>query len=351
MASPAGGAAGPSVARTGVAQLSDVIEAAKKEGAVTWIDARASQENDNIYADAFRKRYGLPDSFQVNHIVKGSGDVITQVQEEVRAGKLTVDVVWVGAPDVFQKLKEVNALVAFEPTEIRALEQLTRELQWPNDPPYWYSSGGFSFQPIWNRKFHPQEITSWYDTCDPAFKGAAIQGDIRTSSTMTDWWWRLHQELPDYFQKYKEATDPVLIFRIPEQLQKVISGERIVSNAADPGRAYRLAVTDPNVQIGVAWPKEGVTPIPFQQAVLANSPHPNAAKLFADFLVSKEGQQIWLEYEGAWPMRTDLTYSEALRKYVKRFDEVKLLNIDWSKVSSEQRDQARAEFRRIFQVN
>lgn len=341
----------PAVARTGVAMLADVIEGAKKEGAVTWIDARASQENDKIYADAFRRRYGLPDSFEVRHIVKGSGDVITQVQEEVKAGKLTVDVVWVGAPDVFEALRKANALVAFEPTEIKAIEQLTREIKWPNNPPYWYSSGGFTFQPVWNRKFFNGEITSWYDTANPEFKNAAIQGDIRTSSTMTDWFWRLHQELPDYFQKYKDATDPVLLFRIPEQLQKITSGERVVTNAADPGRAYRLAVQDPSIQIGVAWPKEGVTPIPFQQAVLANSPHPNAAKLFADFLVSKEGQQVWLEYEGAWPMRTDLTYNEQMRKYVKRFDEVKLLPIDWDKVGPEERDKARAEFRRIFKVN
>jgi ABC-type glycerol-3-phosphate transport system substrate-binding protein len=83
------------VAKTGTAAINDVVEAAKKEGAVTWLDARASQENDKFYADAFRRKYGLPDSFQVNHIVKGSGDVITQVQEEIRAGKLTVDLVWV----------------------------------------------------------------------------------------------------------------------------------------------------------------------------------------------------------------------------------------------------------------
>jgi iron(III) transport system substrate-binding protein len=341
----------PAVAKTGTAAINDIVEAAKKEGAVTWLDARASQENDKVYAEAFRRKYGLPDSFQVNHIVKGSGDVITQVQEEIRAGKLTVDLVWVGAPDVFDAFKKANALAAFEPTDIRALDKLTRDLNWPNDPPYWYSSAGFTFQPVWNKKFFTKEITSWYDTLDPAFKGASIEGDIRTSSTMTDWWWRLHQELPDYFQKYKDATDPVLLFRIPEQLQKITSGERLVTNAADPGRAYRLAVQDRNVQIGIAWPKEGITPIPFQQGVLVNAPHPNAGKLFADFLVSQEGQQVWLDYEGAWPMRTDLTYSEDLRRYVKRPDEVKLLNIDWTKVNSAQRDQARAEFRRIFQVS
>ena len=39
------------------------------------------------------------------------------------------------------------------------------------------------------------------------------------------------------------------------------------------------------------------------------------------------------------------------RKYVKRFDEVKLLNVEWDKVDAAQRDKARAEFRRIFQVS
>ena len=44
---------------------------------------------------------------------------------------------------------------------------------------------------------------------------------------------------------------------------------------------------------------------PSQVAIAAKAPHPAAARLFVDFLLSKEGQRL-IESRGRVPARTDL---------------------------------------------
>src|SRR5918999_1102024 len=60
------------------ASLDQIVDGAKKEGELHWADAAVLQFNDPKFHDAFKKKYGLPDSFQVRHTLKGTGDLVTQ---------------------------------------------------------------------------------------------------------------------------------------------------------------------------------------------------------------------------------------------------------------------------------
>jgi iron(III) transport system substrate-binding protein len=293
----------------------------------------------------------LPASFNVQHTLKGTGDVVTTVQQEVQADKVTYDVAYVGDNPFFKSLKDANALAAFQATEYVAIEPMVQKLGFVADPPYWVPITSYAFSPVWNRKFYKKEIVSWNDTVDAELKDKAIQGDIRTSATQTDTYIRVSQDLPDYFQKYAEATNPVLIFRIADQLQKVTSGERVLTNFGDGGRSYQAFLADRDLDIGISYPTEGVVPLPVPVGVLAKAPHPNAARLFVEFLMSKEGQQAWLDLEGRWALRTDVSINPDLTKFLKPLDQIKTLSVDWEAMTSTVRDQARAEFRRIFKVS
>ena len=75
-----------------------LIEAAKQEGEVHYIDALIQPKTHALLERAFRKKYGLPDSFKVTHTLRGTGEVVASVQQEIKAGQHTYDLVTVGAP-------------------------------------------------------------------------------------------------------------------------------------------------------------------------------------------------------------------------------------------------------------
>jgi hypothetical protein len=46
-----------------------------------------------------------------------------------------------------------------------------------------------------------------------------------------------------------------------------------------------------------------------------------------------------------------VTYAEEVRQFLTPLDQLKPITLDWTKITSEARDQARAEFRAIFKVS
>jgi len=330
-----------------------VIEAAKQEGSLTYGDVSVQQFNDKPFADAFRQKYGLPDSFQVNHVLLGTGDLVTKVQQEVQAGQVTFDLVWIVDLAFWKGLQSNNAVLSYTPGELSALDTMVKKLGFPHGAPYWYTIVSYAFAPVWNKKFVKKDLKSWNDLIDPDFKDKAIQGDIRTSSTQTDTYIGLKKVLgADFFQKYSDTTNPTLVFRTPEIQQKLTSGERIITDFHITGRAYQAWQEDKSLDFDVSFPTEGVVPLPIQAGIMARASHPNAAKLFLDFLISQEGQQLWVDRECQWPLRTDVTYSDDVKRYLTPLDQVKAITMDWDKdVTSAARDEARAEFKRIFKVS
>ena len=335
------------------ADLDQIVEAAKREGELHWIDVTVQQFNDDKFHNAFRNKFGLPDSFRLRHTLKGTGDVVTQVQQEVQAGSVTLDFVWIGDLAFWQGLDRAGALLEYAPSELGALEPMLRRMAFPTGGSKWWTITSYCFAPTWNKRFVTKEINSWNDMIDPAFRDKAIQGDIRTSSTQTDTYIGLRKVLgAEYFQRYQEVVNPVLIFRTPEQQQKLTSGERVITNFQITARALQARREDNTLDFGAAFPTEGVVPLPIQAGILARAPHPNAAKLFAEFITSREGQQLWVDEEAQWPLRTDVTYSEEVKEFLTPLDQVKAITLDWDKeITAQARDEARAEFRRIFKVN
>ncbi|MCC7346414.1 MAG: hypothetical protein IT538_03355, partial [Variibacter sp.] len=86
-------AAGPEKER-----LKALIEQAKKEGGVTFIDALITPKTHDQLADAFKKHYGLPASFKVGNTYMAPSGIITRLEQELRSGRVTFDVGAVASP-------------------------------------------------------------------------------------------------------------------------------------------------------------------------------------------------------------------------------------------------------------
>jgi len=76
--------------------------------------------------------------------------------------------------------------------------------------------------------------------------------------------------------------------------------------------------------VEIVYPKEGVPLVISPTAIATFAPHPNAAKLFTDFLFSREVQQVLADTEGLYTGHPEVKYPADRPK----LSELKLLLVD-----------------------
>ena len=337
------------------ADLAKLIEAAKKEGEVHYIDATNQPKTQALFDRAFRKKYGLPDSFKFTHTLRGTGEVVATVQQEIKAGQHTIDLVWVGAPAFFKAAAKDGHLLPYVPTDWKLYERAVKRVGVEADPPHWVVPSAYSFVPVWNRKcpgFANVQIKSWNDMLNSAYKGKMIIGDVRKSFTYAATWVGMEGTFgKDYFPRFVEITQPVIIFRTEESLQKVMSCEYPIQLWQLSGRVYQRVQEDATLDLGVAWPQEGVVVLGVAMGILKGSKRPNAAKLLMEFLLSEEGMTAYLTGEALFSFREGLKIPDAVKKYTPEIDQVRAMPVNWAALTIPEVRRVQDEFRKALRVD
>ncbi len=345
----------PTTAWAADSNLADLIEAAKKEGEVHYIDALNQPKTQALLDRAFRQKYGLPDSFKFTHTLRGTGEVVATVQQEIKAGQHTVDLVWVGAPAFFKAAAKDGHLLPYTPTEWKRYEAVVKRLGIEVDAPHWIAPSAYGFVPVWNRKcpgFASVQIKSWRDMLNPAFRGKAIIGDVRKSFTYAATWAGTEAALGrGFLPKYVEITQPIIVFRTEESLQKVMSCEYPIQLWQISGRVYQRVQEDATLDLGVAWPEEGVVVLGTSMAILKGSRHPNAAKLLMEFLLSEEGMTAFVTGEGVFSLREGFQPPAAVKKYTPDIGTVKAMPVNWGALTIPEVRRIQDEFRKVLRVD
>jgi iron(III) transport system substrate-binding protein len=127
-----------------------------------------------------------------------------------------------------------------------------------------------------------------------------------------------------------------------EQVYDMVKrGERLIAAEATDPRIYTGGAMPTNM-INVL-PSEGTIQVPSPTAVVKGSPHPNAAKLFAQFNLDPDIQRKFTE-EGRHSPRTDVPPPPGLPP----LDQITLYPIDHDAIEANTR-QLKAKFADIFQ--
>jgi putative spermidine/putrescine transport system substrate-binding protein len=103
----------------------------------------------------------------------------------------------------------------------------------------------------------------------------------------------------EFFAELNKAGNFVPLIAVPGT---VASGETPITMRWNYNAMSNRDKTAGNPKIEVIIPKSGVIAGVYVQAISAYAPHPNAAKLWMEFLYSDEGQIIWLKGYG-YPVR------------------------------------------------
>lgn len=316
-------------------QEKKLIPLAKKEGAVTVINPLFSDRTAQRMAAAFKQRYGLGDDFQFNNLRKGTGATVAQVRQEMKAGRFTVDVHIVSDPGFFAAAAKRGAYEKLDSGYWQNHVDLVKKAGQYSNYPYVVVPLAYTFQPVWNSSCAGMEnfkVTSYNDVLAPSLKGKTIASDLTKSSTYTNTTISLMEagiDMKAIFNKLK-GTDPLVEFRTEPKMQMVISCERPLDMWNLSGRVYQNVAKKPELAktIKIGYYKEGQVMLGNQAAVLKGAPHPNAGKLLIEFLLSKEGADVFVEGEAIYTFMKGYQPPEAAKPYLLNLSEHKLLGLD-----------------------
>jgi ABC-type Fe3+ transport system substrate-binding protein len=263
-----------------------MIAAAKKEGQVVWYTTQIINQFARPAADAFQKKYGI----KVNYVRADSKAVTLRLLNEGRAGRVQADV-FDGTAGV-APLKKLNLVEKWVPDSVSRLDK-----QFVDVNGYWTATNLYVLSPAFNTKLIPaaEAPKTLEDLLNPKWKGKITWNASPTMSGSAGFVGMIittmgEQKGREYLQKLADQNLFPLQMSAREVLNQVIRGEsQIALNIFN-----NHAVISSGEGAPVAWiPMQPVTGVLSVAALTKGAPHPNAGKLFIDFLVSPEGQAIF----------------------------------------------------------
>ncbi|HNE05493.1 MAG TPA: extracellular solute-binding protein [Anaerolineales bacterium] len=276
--------------------MADLVAAAQAEGTLTVIALPHDWCNYGEAIDTFKAKYGL----EVNELNPdaGSGDEIEAIKaNKDNTGPQAPDVIDVGF--AFGESSKAEGLI--QPYKVSTWDSIPAEAKDPEG--YWYGDyyGVLSF--LVNTDVQPDVPQDWADLLDPKYNGqVALSGDPRTSNQAIQTVYAASLANGGSLDDAQAGLDFFAQLNSAGNLVPLISNNGLVAKGETPVRITwdynALAAVDSfagNPAAQVVIPATGRFAGVYVQAISAYAPHPNAAKLWMEFLYSDEGQTIWMK--------------------------------------------------------
>ena len=285
----------------------DRISAAKKEGTLTLYTTIAEKDLPTLLKP-FESKYGI----KVNIWRAGTSNVLQRAVQEAAAKKYDVDVIHIGSPEMEALAREQILQPMTSPVQ--------NDLQ-PGSVPA-HHQWAATLLSVWVQAYNTKLIRkdqlprTYKDLLDPKWKGKLILDDPRRAgpgqATLTffylqpelgvDFIRALGKQQITILKDYAQEVDAIGQGRYP-----VLIGTADFVAVARAKQGIPIAIVDPR-QL-----KEGadVSPANGALALFNRAPHPNAAKVYINWLLSKEGQTVFASANGYVSARLDVPTDHA----------------------------------------
>src|SRR5256712_2102199 len=300
------------------AQGAGVAEA-RREGKVVWHTALALDSAQRL-ATRFEQTYGV----KVEVHRSGSERILQRVMQELAAGIKNAAVVNTSDTGHYVLLRRKNLLARYTPAGAERFADGFRD-------PDGYAWGWRAFPivvPYNTRHVAGADVPhTWKDLLEPKWKSRLVMshpgyaGSVVTQIIALeklygwDFWAQLAKNRVMLVQSIHDPGRTV---------RTVLSGERAAGvNGADYGLLYTER-RRPGTTLAAAYPRDGVPLIFSPTAIMSFAPHPSAARLFTDFIFTREIQQLLADGEGLYVAHPDVTYPADRPK----LSELKVLVVD-----------------------
>jgi iron(III) transport system substrate-binding protein len=286
------------------------VEAAKKEGKVV-VSVPTSAELRKEFENGFQKRFS---GIELELSVARGASNINKIAEEQNAGVRNIDLHIGGTTSIVTGLLARNLLEPIPPSML--LSEVSDPKNWwgghiwvDNAKKYIYSFTAYMTETVWfnSTLVNPGEIVAWDSLLDPKWKGKIAILDPRSPGSGESTWaflWKIKGE--PFLTKL--AAQDMLVGRNLRQLGEAVARGK---SAISIGLSYYTYV--PFIKAGLpvrplSVIKEGYYAATGSGnlAILRNVPHPNASKVFVNWLLSKEGQTAFTKAMGQPTRRFDV---------------------------------------------
>jgi len=292
-----------------------LIEAARREGTLTWYMAQVDTETAEAMGRAFTAQYpGVRVA-----VIRTTGQVAYErLLQDLKNNAPQCDVF--SSTDVAQypALKKRIALAQYTPA---GASSLLPAFQKTSDPGYTYPATATSHLLIYNsaQVKPPDAPKAWTDLLDPKWKGRIATGHPAFSGCTGIWALALTKTYGwDFFEKLaknnprigRSGNDPVTLIN---------AGECLLGPSPANTAFQQVDKGNPIVPV---YPTDGATLCLGPSAVMASAPHPNAARLYMEWLLSDEFSRLSVANHGD-PVHPGL----ALTSGQKPVDQVPIISL------------------------
>lgn len=286
-----------------------VLEAAKKEGRVV-ASIPPSAELRKGMEEAFTKRFGIV----MESVPARGGAIIRRIVDETKAGLRYFDLHIGGTESVVKGLLPEAVLEPVEPYYI--LPEVKDQRNWwgghmwiDNAKRYVYGFSAYQTASIWYNpsQIKSAEIRSFEDLLDPKWKGKIGISDPRTPGSGASIWAYMFQIKGEEYLR-KLVGQKMFITRDLRLLAENLAKGRVhVTLGIGYSEALPFIKADLPIS-ALPTPREGVyaTGGYGHLTIVKSAPHPNATKVFVNWVLGKEAQQIFSKAMGAPTRRLDV---------------------------------------------
>ena len=286
----------PSLAR---AADQAMVEAARREGALAIADS-APGENFQKFLEAFTAKYPFLD-VATGFYSGPTGRVLARVNAEIDAKRVTFDVMLAANMAAWIEMTRAGKIMRYDSSEYGAFPAGAKA------DGYWAAAQAIGVIPVYNRNVLPAADApkSWLDLLDPRFGDHQIAIQNAAAGTQFNQLYLLERAFGLDFIKRLAARHPVVMATGAQMTDAIVRGEVRLGASLDHWRAF-----GPNAEqagLTAVYPSEGMPLTLAPVGIIAGAPHPNAAKLFMDFILSAEGQKLLnVDLYGMYSMRADV---------------------------------------------
>ena len=266
------------------ADIKALEEGAKKEGELTWYVAHYTSEGAEDLGRGFTEMYGV----KVN-VVRTTAQVAYQrLLQDLKNNQTICDVF--SSTDVghYVRLAAEGRFEKYAPENASKILPTFRNF----DPAGFYhtTSAGLVVLTYNSTKVKAEEAPKkWQDLLDIKWKGKVSIGHPGFSGYVGTWVLTMKNLYSwSYFDKL-EKNKPQIGRSINDTVTALNAGERQVAAGADGSTLFSASRGNP---LAVSYPTDGSVLIIAPSAIMKGTKHPNAAKLFMEYLYSVEAAKI-----------------------------------------------------------
>jgi iron(III) transport system substrate-binding protein len=231
----------------------------------------------------------------------GTGEVMERINEEIGAGCIQADVIWVADFTVGEELKAEGQLLKYESPEAEAIIPALRD----EDGTYYaarllnmvvaYNTDLVAERPEGYRDLLKPEYKGKIGMADPAYSGASLY-TVATLSQSEEYGW-------DYFRRLY-GSGAQIVEGNADLIAAIAKGDLWLGITID-FMVRGKKVEDVTLPIDYVVPAGGAVLVPSPIAITKDSRNIPAAQAFVDFILSREGQELMVA-QGIAPVRLDV---------------------------------------------